>query len=67
MNKNVDFTKMSNAEINIKMMGYYNEYKVKKDKIINLIHELEDLDYLYIKAKEELKKRGVFNDARTND
>lgn len=67
MNKNVDFTKMSNAEINIKMMGYDNEYKVKKDKIINLIHELEDLDYLYIKAKEELKKRGVFNDARTND
>lgn len=67
LNKNVDFTKMSNAEINIKMMGYDNEYKVKKDKIINLIHELEDLDYLYIKAKEELKKRGVFNDARTND
>lgn len=67
MGKNVDFTKMSNAEINIKMMGYDNEYKVKKDKIINLIHELEDLDYLYIKAKEELKKRGVFNDARTND
>jgi len=67
MERNTDFAKMSNAEINIKMMGYDNEYKVKKDKIINLIHELEDLDYLYIKAKEELKKRGVFNDARTDD
>lgn len=41
------------------MMGYDNEYDIRKTKIVNLIHELEDLDFLYRKAKEELKKRGV--------
>lgn len=59
MNRNTDFTKMSNSEINLKMMGYDNEYDIRKTKIVNLIHELEDLDFLYRKAKEELKKRGV--------
>jgi hypothetical protein len=62
MNRNIDFSKMSNSEINIKIMGYDNEYEIKKSKIIDLVHELEDLDYLYNKAKEELKKRGVLSD-----
>jgi len=62
MNRNVDFSKMSNSEINLKIMGYDNEYKVKKDKIIELVHELEDLDYLYNKATSELNKRGVLSD-----
>ena len=62
MEKNVDFTKLSNAEINIKKMGYDNEYKAKKGKIIELIGELEVLDKLYIKANAELKKRGVLSD-----
>jgi hypothetical protein len=62
MNRNIDFSKMSNAEINLKIKGYDNEYNVKKDKIIKLVHELEDLDYLYIKANDELKKRGVLSD-----
>jgi hypothetical protein len=53
---------MSNAEINIKIKGYDNEYNVKKDKIIKLVHELEDLDYLYNKANDELKKRGILSD-----
>ena len=48
--KDIDFTKLSNAEINIKVMGYTNEYNVKKGKIIKLIGELEELDELYIKA-----------------
>lgn len=59
----VDFTKLSNSEINIKLMGYENEYEIKKGKIIELVHDLEDLDKLYISAKNELKKRGVLNDA----
>ena len=62
MNRNVDFSKMTNSEINIKMMGYDNDYEVKKNKIIDLVHELEDLDYLYNKAKDEIKKRGVLSD-----
>ena len=62
MKKKVDFTKLSNSEINIKIMGYENEYNVKKYKIIALIQELTELDELYIKANEELQKRGVLKD-----
>ncbi len=62
MDRNVDFSKMSNSEINLKIMGYDNEYEVRKSKIIDLVHELEDLDFLYKKANDELKKRGVLND-----
>ena len=61
MDKNIDFSKMSNSEINMKLMSYNNEYDVKKTKIINLVHELEDLDTLYKRAKGELEKRGVLN------
>jgi hypothetical protein len=43
-------------------MGYENEYNVKKDKIIALVRELTELDELYIKANEELQKRGVLKD-----
>ena len=62
MDRNIDFSRLSNAEINLKIMGYDNEYQVKKDKIIEMVHELEDLDFLYNKAQNELNKRGVLND-----
>jgi hypothetical protein len=62
MKKKVDFSKLSNAEINLKKMDYENEYNVKKDKIIKLVAELEELDKLYIEANEELKKRGILKD-----
>ena len=62
MNRNVDFSKMSNSEINIKIMNYDNEYEVRKSKIIDLVHELEYLDFLYNKANDELKRRGVLSD-----
>ena len=62
MNRNVDFSKMSNSEINIKIMNYDNEYELRKSKIIDLVHELEDLDFLYNKANDELKRRGVLSD-----
>ncbi len=61
MDKNINFSKLSNSEINIKMKSYDNEYNVKKSKIISLVSELQDLDYLYMKAKEELSKRGVLD------
>lgn len=62
MKKDIDFSKLSNAEINMKIMGYKDEYSVKKDKIISLVNDLGELDMLYIKANEELKKRGVLKD-----
>ena len=62
MKKDIDFSKMTNAEINLKIMGYNNEYDVIKEKIVKLVGRLQELDKLYIKANEELKKRGVLND-----
>lgn len=62
MVKNDDFSKLSNAEINLKVKGYEDEYNVKKSQIVTLVHDLEELDKLYIKAKEELKKRGILKD-----
>lgn len=62
MDRNIDFSKMSNSEINLKVMSYDNEYDIRKSKIIELVHELEDLDFLYRKATDELKKRGVLSD-----
>ena len=62
MDKKIDFSKLTNAEINIKLINYENEYDLKKNKIIELIHELEDLDALYIKGKGELEKRGILTD-----
>lgn len=62
MEKDIDFSKMTNAEINLKIMGYNNEYDVTKEKIVKLVGRLQELDKLYIKANEELKKRGVLND-----
>ena len=61
MDNNIDFSKLSNSEINIKMKSYDNEYNVKKSKIISLVSELQDLDYLFMKAKKELSKRGVLD------
>ena len=61
MDNNIDFSYLSNSEINIKMKSYDNEYNVKKSKIISLVSELQDLDYLYMKAKKELSKRGVLD------
>ena len=65
--KKIDFTKLSNAEINLKMMGYDNEYNVKKNKILSMIVELQELDELYREANNELKKRGVLNDGPSFD
>lgn len=62
MKKKIDFAKLSNAEINLKIMGYENEYNAKRDKIITLVNDLQELDALYNEAKEELSKRGVLTD-----
>lgn len=62
MSKKIDFSKLSNAEINIKLKGYEDEYNVKKSQVVSLIHDLEELDKLYINAENELKKRGLLKD-----
>ncbi len=62
MKEKVDFSKLSNSEINLKILGYENEYNIKKDKILKMIGELQELDSLYIEANNELKKRGILSD-----
>ena len=42
MNKNIDFSKLSNSEINLKKKSYDDEYNFKKSKIIEMVYELED-------------------------
>jgi hypothetical protein len=61
MNKNIDFSLFTNAELNLKMMAYSNEYDAKKQQIINLLEDLQELDKLYIKAEKEKEKRGGIN------
>lgn len=62
MNTMINFSKLTNSEINIKILGYENEYNAKKTQILALVNDLSQLDILYNKAKEELKKRGVLSD-----
>jgi hypothetical protein len=55
MNK---WTKMGNAEIRMKMSSMELEYESIKNKINNLISELDKLDIEYNNAKKELNKRS---------
>lgn len=61
MDKNIDFSLLTNAELSLKMMAYSNEYDAKKQQIINLLEDLQELDKLYIKAEREKEKRGGIN------
>ena len=61
MDKNIDFSLLTNAELNLKMMAYSNEYDAKKQQIINLLEDVQELDKLYIKAEKEKEKRGGIN------
>lgn len=62
MKTDINFSKLSNSEINIKILGYENEYNMKKSQVMSLIHDLGQLDILYNKAKSELQKRGILSD-----
>lgn len=53
-----DWKNMSNAEIRIKMKSMTLEYDAIKQKINNLINELDRLDNEYNNANKELNKRS---------
>lgn len=59
--KKIDFTQLTNSELNIKLKGFENEYDVKKNKILQLIGELKELDEIYITAKNELNSRSILD------
>lgn len=61
MNK-VDFSKMSNSEINLKMKGYEDEFNAIKTNILGLVSRLNQLDDLYKQGRAEINKRGALSD-----
>jgi hypothetical protein len=53
----VEWSNMSNTEIRMKMQTMEMEYESIKNKINNLMDELEKLDVVYNKGKKELERR----------
>jgi hypothetical protein len=53
------FKDMSNTSINVRLKEIGIEYEFLKQEILRICDRLEVLEKDYIKAKEELKKRGV--------
>lgn len=56
-----DFNSMTNAELNIKIMAYKNEYETKRQQIISAVERMKELDKLFLEANEELSKRGLLS------
>ena len=52
-----EWSNMSNTEIRMKMQSMELEYESIKNKINNLMDELEELDTVYNKGKKELERR----------
>lgn len=53
----IDWKNMSNMEIKMKMESMNLEYESVKNKINNLIGQLDVLDVEYDKAKKEMERR----------
>lgn len=51
------FSEMSNAEINLLLKSYTDEYEAIKNKIQIDLNRLKELDKLYDKGLQELHKR----------
>lgn len=52
-----DFSEMSSAEIKLYQQELTNEYEVLKNKISEILNELDKLDKIYNCAEKELNKR----------
>lgn len=53
-----DFEKMTNNEISLEMKKLEKSFEKIKLEVVEKLKELEGLDKLYIKAKNELNKRN---------
>jgi hypothetical protein len=53
-----DFEKMTNNEISLEMKKLEKSFEKIKLEVVKKLKELEGLDKLYIKAKNELNKRN---------
>lgn len=54
----MEWEKLSNTEIRLKMSSMEEEYKTIKNKINSLISKLDALDIAYNNAKNEIEKRS---------
>lgn len=53
-----DWQNMTNTDIRMRLQSMEYEYEAVKNKINNLINQLDDLDVEYNKGKKELEKRS---------
>ena len=53
-----DFEKMTNNEISLEMKKLEKSFEKIKLEVVEKLKELEGLDKLYVKAKNELNKRN---------
>jgi hypothetical protein len=53
----LDINKLSNAELKIKLTEMEHEYEVLKNKTMNNVTRMEELDKQYNEVKEALLKR----------
>lgn len=53
----MDYSKLTNGELSMKLNEYNNEYEAKKKKIIELVERLKELDRLYMEVETELNNR----------
>ena len=56
----MDYSKLTNAELNIEMKKLENQYENIKLKTIKMIEEMKSLNDSYIEAKKEINKRKQF-------
>lgn len=57
--KTIEYSKLSNADINIKLKGLEDEYETIKTKVAKQLQRMEELDKLFLEGKSELQKRGM--------
>lgn len=49
----------TNAELNIKLKNLENEYESNKNKIMDIIKNMHELDVQYAEVKKEIKNRSI--------
>lgn len=57
--KTIEYSKLSNADINIKLKSLEDEYETIKTKVAKQLQRMEELDKLFLEGKSELQKRGM--------
>lgn len=57
---NLKITEMSNSELKLYMETLINDFNSKKNKIVNLCKDMENIEKKYLSVKHELNMRKNF-------